>query len=71
MNVAHLRRLFGVVSQEPVLFDGTLEENVRLGKPDASDDEVRTALQQANAAEFIQSLPNGSRLPLTRYPINF
>lgn len=40
LNVSSLRDAIGVVSQEPVLFDGTLEENIRLGNEDATRDDV-------------------------------
>jgi ATP-binding cassette subfamily B (MDR/TAP) protein 1 len=59
MNVHHLRRLFGVVSQEPVLFDGTLEENIRLGLQDATPQQIQDALTLANAKTFVDALPDG------------
>jgi len=59
MNVHHLRRLFGVVSQEPVLFDGTLEENIRLGLQDATSQQIQDALTLANAKTFVDALPDG------------
>ena len=48
-----------VVSQDTFLFHGTIEENVRFGKPDASADELACALEQANASEFVRRLPEG------------
>lgn len=54
-----LRRNIGVVAQDPVIFSGTLAENIRYGKPDASDDAVRRAAEAAAASEFIEALPNG------------
>lgn len=54
-----LRRSIGVVAQEPVLFSGTLRENVLYGRPDATDDEVRAALEAANAWGFVQEFPDG------------
>lgn len=45
--------------QEPVLFATTIMENIRFGKPDASDEEVYAAARQANAHEFISSFPEG------------
>jgi len=54
-----LRANVGVVSQEPVLFYGTIEENIRLGKPSATHEEVVEAARQANALEFITSFPDG------------
>lgn len=47
----------GLVSQEPALFIGTIAENVRFGKPDASDAEVAAACEVANALEFIERAP--------------
>ena len=52
-----LRRQIGAVMQEPVLFAGTIAENIRYGKPDATDEEVREAARAANAADFIEEFP--------------
>ncbi|XP_069778766.1 mitochondrial potassium channel ATP-binding subunit isoform X2 [Narcine bancroftii] len=52
-------QVIGYISQEPVLFSSTLKENIRFGKPDASDEEVFTAARQANADGFIRSFPDG------------
>lgn len=57
MNVGSLRRNLGVVSQEPVLFDVTIEENIRFGNADATDFEIRTAAKLANADDFIRNMP--------------
>ena len=54
-----LRRQVGVVSQEPILFSATVAENVRYGRPDATDDEVEAAARAANAHEFIGRFPEG------------
>jgi len=51
------RRLFAIVPQEPALFNTTLSENIRFGKPDATDAEVEHAAQMASIAPFINSLP--------------
>lgn len=56
---ASLRSHFGVVLQESFLFTGTVEENIRMGRPDATDDEVRDAARAANAHDFIEALPDG------------
>lgn len=61
-----LREQIGFVFQEPILFDATIEENIRLGKPDATDDEVLRAARAAGAAEFIEQLPRGMGTPLGR-----
>mgnify|MGYP001487086774 FL=1 len=54
-----LRRTFGVVLQDTYLFSGTIKENIRYGKPDATDEEVRRAAMLANADPFIRRLPKG------------
>ena len=54
-----LRRLIGVVSQEPVLLSTSIADNVRYGRPEASDDEVRDAIRAANAESFVQGFPDG------------
>ncbi len=57
LNVAWLRSHIGIVSQEPVLFTGSIEENIRFGKLDATDEEVQRAAKMANAHDFIMALP--------------
>ena len=54
-----LRQAIGVVPQDSVLFNDTLIENVRYGRPDASDEEVRNAIHMAHLKEFVESLPKG------------
>ncbi len=54
-----LRSTIGVVSQDVYLFDGTIEENVRYGKWDASQEEIVEAIEKANLKELIDSLPEG------------
>ena len=56
---ADLRRSLGVVLQETNLFTGTIMENIRYGKLDATDEEVYEAAKLANADDFIRLLPNG------------
>ncbi len=56
-----LRREIAVVHQDTYLFHGTVEENLRLGKPDATQDELETAARDANAHDFILQLPFGYR----------
>ncbi|KAI1725030.1 ABC transporter transmembrane region domain-containing protein [Ditylenchus destructor] len=53
------RNVIGIISQEPVLFATTLEENIRYGKTDATDDEIREAARLANADSFIEHFPHG------------
>ena len=60
-----LRRSLGMVLQETQLFTGTIAENIRYGKPEASDEEVRAAARLANADTFIRHLPKGYDTMLT------
>ncbi|KXZ43925.1 hypothetical protein GPECTOR_77g22 [Gonium pectorale] len=57
-NLKHLRSLVGLVSQEPLLFTGTIAENIRIGKPDATDEEITAAADAANARDFVEGLPD-------------
>jgi len=59
-----LRRRIAVVSQDPVIFAASVLENVRYGRPSASDDEVRAALAAAFALDFVERMPEGIRTPL-------
>lgn len=59
VELASLRRHIGIVNQETILFSGTVQENLLLAKPDATPDEVRAALEAANALEFVEQLPEG------------
>jgi len=58
-RIADLRRQFGVVLQEPVLFAASIAENIAYGKPDASDAEIVAAAKAAASHEFISALPDG------------
>ena len=58
-KLVSLRRNIGVVFQEALLFDRSIEENLRVGKPDATDQEIEDALQRAQARDFIARLPEG------------
>ena len=62
---ADLRRSLGVVLQETNLFTGTVMENIRYGKLDATDEECIAAAKLANAHDFIERLPNGYQTELT------
>jgi ATP-binding cassette subfamily B (MDR/TAP) protein 1 len=53
-----LRRNIGSVSQEPALFSGTIMDNLRIGKMDATDEEITEAAKTANVHSFISKLPN-------------
>ncbi|MCZ6603520.1 MAG: ABC transporter transmembrane domain-containing protein [Alphaproteobacteria bacterium] len=59
LDPAELRTQFGLVSQDPVIFSADAWENIRYGKPDASDEEVRAAADAAAATEFLDVLPDG------------
>ncbi len=54
-----LRRRMAAVPQETQLFSGTIAENLRVGKPDATDDELQSATRAANAHDFIARFPSG------------
>ena len=58
-TLASLRRNIGVVFQEPMLFARTIEENLRIGDPDATDDEISKALELAQAKEFVSRQSDG------------
>lgn len=58
MNVKSLRRKIGVVAQEPVLFSGTIAENIAYAKPDATQGEINAAARKANC-KFIEDFPDG------------
>ena len=59
IRLSSLRRNIGIVQQDVYLFTGTILENIRYGKPDASREEIIQAAQKANAHDFIMKLPNG------------
>jgi ATP-binding cassette subfamily B protein len=59
LDLNELRRSFGVVLQDVVMFAGTIEDNIRLGATHISDERVRFAAQEVRADEFIQKLPGG------------
>jgi ATP-binding cassette subfamily B multidrug efflux pump len=59
ISLAALRAQIGVALQETVLFSGTVRDNIRYGRPDATDDEVIAAAKAAQAHDFITSFPGG------------
>jgi len=64
MDVQELRRRFGMVLQDPFLFTGTVEQNIRLGTRGIDDRTVERAAEEVNVADFIRTLPNGFREPM-------
>ncbi len=65
-----LRRLFGMVLQDTWLFNGTILENIRYGRPEATDEEVMEAARMAHADHFIRSLPGGYHFVLNEEVTN-
>jgi subfamily B ATP-binding cassette protein MsbA len=59
LSFADLRGAIGLVPQEPALFSGTVRENIAYARPDASEEDVRSAARAAHAMEFIERLPQG------------
>ncbi len=59
MTLESLRDLMGLVTQDSILFNDSIKNNIRLGKQDATDEEIIDALKVANAYEFVAALPNG------------
>ena len=58
-NARDIRRYMGVVSQDPAIFSTSVADNIRVGKPDATDDDIRHAAELAQAHSFISALPQG------------
>lgn len=64
LDPADLRRCFALVSQHPALFFGSVADNIRYGRPDASPSAVESAARAAHAHDFIMALPEGYETPL-------
>lgn len=58
-NISDLRHQIGIVPQDVILFGGSIRENILYGKPTATEQELFSAAEQANALEFIQQFPEG------------
>lgn len=58
-DLADLRRQIAYVPQEPYLFQGSIAENIRMGRPEATEEEIREAAKQAHAHDFIMEFPEG------------
>lgn len=59
MTMKSLRHMIGLVTQDSILFNDTIKNNLLIGKPEATDEEIIEALKVANAYEFVKDLPNG------------
>lgn len=70
LDRTELRKIFGMVLQDTWLFNGTIMENLRYGKLDASDDEVIEAAKTANVHHYIQTLPEGYKMILNEETSN-
>lgn len=66
----NLRKMFGMVLQDTWLFGGTIKENIKYGKPNATDEEVIEAAKAAHVHHFIQTLPNGYDMVLNEESSN-
>ena len=69
-NRSELRQMFGMVLQDTWLFNGTIEENIRYGKLDASHEEVVEAAKAAHVHRFVQTLPGGYNMVLNEEASN-
>lgn len=65
-----LRKMFGMVLQDTWLYNGTIMENIRYGRPDATDDEVIAAAQMAHVDHFVHTLPDGYNMVLNEETTN-
>ncbi len=66
-----LRRQMGLVAQDPFLFPGTVADNIRFGRPEATDAEVEAAARLTHAHDFIAALPRGYETPVQEGGVNF
>jgi ATP-binding cassette, subfamily B, multidrug efflux pump len=64
LDLTDLRRRFGVVLQDPFLFSGTIENNIRLGSTWISDEQVEAAAESVNVADFVRTLPQQFKEPV-------
>ncbi len=69
-NRSELRQMFGMVLQDTWLFNGTVMENIRYGRLDATDDEVIAAAKAAHVHHFVQTLPDGYQMELNEEASN-
>jgi ABC-type multidrug transport system fused ATPase/permease subunit len=66
-NTKWLRQHIGVVSQEPILFQTTIKENIRFGRMEATQEDIENAARMANAHDFIMALPDVCRKKLKSF----
>lgn len=71
IDLKYLRENVGIVLQKAILFSGTIEENIRWGKKDATEDEILTAVKSSQAYEFIQKMPEGLNSIVEQMGANF
>lgn len=69
-NRGDIRKMFGMVLQDTWLFSGTIEDNIKYGKPDATESEVIEAAKAAHIHHFIKTLPNGYQMKLNEETSN-
>ena len=69
-NRSELRQIFGMVLQDTWLFNGSIKENIRYGKPNATDTDIITAAKAANVHHFVQTLPDGYDMVLNEEATN-
>lgn len=65
-SLRELREKIGVVPQKAALFKGTIRDNLRMGKEDASEEEIRRALEISQSAEFVDAKPEGLETPVSQ-----
>lgn len=70
LDQSFLRRNIGIVPQETILFSGTIRDNIRYGRPEATDEEVIAAAKAAQAHDFIMALPDGYDTVLGQRGVN-
>jgi ATP-binding cassette subfamily B protein len=71
LDLSKLRERIGFVSQKTLLFTGSVADNIRYGKEDATDEEVLEALEIAQAAKFVQAMPDGIHSNVSQGGTNF
>ena len=64
LDLQDLRRHFGIVLQDPFLFSGTIESNIRLGTPGITREDVERAIEKIGLGDFVRSLPDGIQTPV-------